>query len=356
MEKIYFVTNRQPNDKENPTDFGKDFSEDGVANLRYGVAEVSGKKLDNYKLLVAAEQLNTDKGKGVLTEDSVFGSKTIMQQVRQEMADKHCDTLVYIHGYNVSFKEALTAAARLAKNLSKHDGGNGVNVVLFSWPSDGSMMPYLAYASDRQDAAPSGPAFARAFMKLAEFLHGASPEEECDHSLHLLAHSMGNYVLRHAVQEIRSHYPGRPPRIFDQIFMMAADEDDDTFEHDWKLAVLPRLAKRVNVYFNRGDIPLQISDKTKGHPDRLGTDGPRLPQQVPAKVTQIDCTPVVSGAVEHSYYNDTKEVVADMLQVLAGVPSDEIGGRLYVPESNRYRLQAGKTRAKKKRARKKTRR
>ena len=137
--------------------------------------------------------------------------------------------------------------------------------------------------------------------------------------------------------------------------MMAADEDDDTFEHSYKLAALPRLGKRVNVYFNNGDIPLQVSDKTKGHPDRLGTDGPRLPQQVPAKVTQIDCTPVVSGAVEHSYYNDCKEVVADMLQVLAGIPSDEIPGRTYVPESNRYRLQATGKKSKKK-ARKKRRR
>jgi esterase/lipase superfamily enzyme len=120
--------------------------------------------------------------------------------------------------------------------------------------------------------------------------------------------------------------------------MMAADEDDDTFEHDHKLALLPRLAHRVNVYFNHGDVALEISDKTKGNPDRLGTDGPRLPQQVPAKVSQIDCTPVVTGAIEHSYYIESKRVVEDMLQVLAGKPSDEITGRKYVPESNRYRL------------------
>ena len=347
MEKVYFVTNRQPDDVTHISDFGKDFSEDGVANLRYGYAKVSGRKFDKHEIAVADEQLNLDTAKGTLAEGSVFGSADIMAQVRKEMTSKHRDTLVFIHGYNVKFKEALTAAAKLASELKTHNGGKGVNVVLFSWPSDGSAMPYLAYASDRQDAAPSGPAFARAFMTLADFLAGASPEEECDHSLHLLAHSMGNYVLRHAVQEIRSYYPGRPPRIFDQIFLMAADEDDDTFEHSYKLGLLPRLARRVNVYFNHGDIALQISDKTKGHPDRLGTDGPRLPQQVPAKVSQVDCTPVVTGAVEHSYYIDSKRVLQDMLQVLAGVASDEIKGRNYVPETNRYRLK--KTPRKKKR-------
>jgi len=140
------------------------------------------------------------------------------------------------------------------------------------------------------------------------------------------------------LQQIRSHFPGCLPRVFDQIFMMAADEDDDTFEHDYKLGLLPRLARRVSVYFNHGDVALQISDKTKGNPDRLGTDGPRLPQQVPAKVTQVDCTPVVSGVVEHSYYLDSARVLEDVLQVLAGIPSGLVSGRHYVQESNRYRL------------------
>jgi esterase/lipase superfamily enzyme len=338
MEKVYFVTNRKPNRKVKPTNFGKDFSDDGVANLRYGYAVVSGSKFDKYKLVIADEKLDLDEERQRVASTAVFGSAQIMERVRQEMADNQRDTLVYIHGYNVTFKEALTAAARLAANLRPHDDGRGMNVVLFSWPSDGSAMPYLAYASDRQDAAPSGPAFARAFLKLADFLRGSTSEEECQQKLHLLAHSMGNFVLRHAVQEIRSHFPGRPPRVFDQVFMMAADEDDDTFEYDYKLALLPRLARRVNVYFNHGDVALQISDKSKGNPDRLGTDGPRLPQQVPAKVTQVDCTPVVSGLVEHSYYLDSERVVVDMLHVLAGTPSDEITGRRYIPDSNRYRL------------------
>ena len=338
MEKVYFVTNRKPNRKDNPTDFGKDFSEDGVANLRYGYAEVSGPEFDKYKLTVADEQLILDKKRQRVAPSAVFGSTVIMDSVRKDMADNQRDTLVYIHGYNVTFKQALTAAARLASNLRSHDNGNGVNMVLFSWPSDGSAMPYLAYASDRHDAAPSGPAFARAFIKLADFLRGSTPEEECRQRLHLLAHSMGNYVLRHAIQEIRSNYPGRPPRIFDQVFMMAADEDDDAFEHDYKLSLLPRITRRVSIYFNQGDVALQISDKTKGNPDRLGTDGPRLPQQVPAKVTQVDCTPVVSGLVEHSYYLDSDRVVRDMLYVLSGIPSDEIIGRRYVQDTNRYRL------------------
>ncbi len=200
------------------------------------------------------------------------------------------------------------------------------------------MMPFLAYGNDRQDAAASGPAFARGFLKVAKFLRGATPEEECKQSVHLVAHSMGNYVVRHAVQEIMRHSSGRPPRVFDQVFLMAADEDDDAFEHQHKLALLPRLAKRVNVYFNNEDLAMGIADKTKGHPDRLGADGPRLPRSVPGKVTLIDCTPVVAGIVEHSYYLDSPVVVKDMRDVLIGALPDRMKGRHYVPENNRYRL------------------
>jgi len=141
------------------------------------------------------------------------------------------------------------------------------------------------------------------------------------------------------VQEFVTQSSGRPARLFDQVFLMAADEDDDAFEHDHKLKPLTRLAKRVSVYFNNEDRGMAVSDKTKGNPDRLGDDGPRMPRSIPGKVTLVDTTPVVEGFVEHSYFLDSPKVVEDMRQVLTGTPSDTITGREYVLETNRYRLQ-----------------
>jgi esterase/lipase superfamily enzyme len=339
MVKVYFGTNRKPNRKTAPDDFGRGFSEAGLASLRFGMAEVTGENLDAYDLYVAPERLRKDTERGITGgTGSVLGSQNVFQRVRQKMVAHARDTVIFIHGYNVSFKEALTAAAQLKQNFSVDAGGPGTNVVLFSWPSDGSMMPYIAYANDRQDAAASGPAFARGLLKLTDFLRGSTPEEACDQRIHLVAHSMGNYVLRHTVQEIVAHSSGRPARIFDQVFLMAADEDDDAFEFDHKLKPLPRLAKRVNVYFNNEDRAMAVSDKTKGNPDRLGDDGPRVPRGIPGKVTLIDCTPVVDGLVEHSYYLDSPRVVADAREVLVGTPSDQFDDRDYVPETNRYRL------------------
>lgn len=335
MQTIYFATNRRPNNKTNPTNFGKNFSNDGLASLRFGAATVAGKKIT---LKVAAEKLIKDAGRKQKDgAGSKLGSLAVFSKVRKSMASQAKDTIVFIHGYNVSFKEGLIAAAKMKTNFeSLH--GKGVNVVLFSWPSDGSMMPYIAYANDRQDAVASGPAFARGFLKLAEFLRGALPEEACDQHIHLVAHSMGNYVLRHALQEIVRQSPGRPPRLFDQVFLMAADEDDDAFEKDHKLKPLPRVAKRVNVYFNNGDKGMAISDKTKANPDRLGDDGPRLPRNIPGKVSLIDCTDVAEGLVQHSYYLDCEIVVRDMMSVMEDISSDRIEHRTYDLENNKYRL------------------
>ena len=339
MTKVYFGTNRNPNRQRSPSDFGRSFSSDGLANLRFGMAEVTGDQYETYDLYVAPEALQRDQARSIADgQGSVLGSENIFRRVRTKMIDHSRDTVVFIHGYNVSFSEGLTSAARLKRNFSRDEGGPGVNVVLFSWPSDGSMMPFVAYGSDRNDAAASGPAFARGLLKLADFLRGATPAQSCNQRIHLVAHSMGNFVLRHTVQEYLAQSVGRPARLFDQVLLMAADEDDDAFEHEHKLKPLSRLAKRVSVYFNNNDRAMAVSDKTKGNPDRLGDDGPRVPRGVPGKVSLVDCTPVVDGIVEHSYFLDSPQVVADMRHVIIGISSDEIPARAYVQETNRYRL------------------
>ena len=85
---------------------------------------------------------------------------------------------------------------------------------------------------------------------MAEFLHSSSQDEVCKQRLHLFAHSMGNYVLRHALQEIIRQTGGCPSKVFENIFLVAADEDDDAFEYQHNLKLLPKLGKLVHVYFN----------------------------------------------------------------------------------------------------------
>ena len=153
-------------------------------------------------------------------------------------------------------------------------------------------------------------------------------KELCAGRLHLMAHSMGAYALRHAVQGMRREVGDDLPRLFDEILLFAPDEDADAFEHDHKLALLPRLGRRVTVYHNREDIPLAISDLTKGNPDRLGADGPAHPHLLPAKVTVVDCTDVVTTRFqEHRYHKANNTIVNDILAALLGEPAHLIKNR-----------------------------
>jgi esterase/lipase superfamily enzyme len=346
MTTIFFGTNRELLPDGNPGVFGSNFSHDGLANLRFGRAEVTGDRQQTIQVTVAPEDLFADP--------PVLGSQQIFEQVRQEMKQKAEDTLIIIHGFNTSFRDALRMAARVHNVLTRPNAANPaetlrLNICLFSWPSEGSLVvtrpdasSAIAYKNDRLDAAASGAAFARGFLKVADFINSLQEEDRCAQRLHLMTHSMGTYVLRYAVQELRKFVSDRIPRIFDQVLLIASDEDDDSFDFDHKLHLLPRLTRHASVYFNRNDIALWASDRIKGNPVRLGTDGPLQPLQLPRNVYPIDCTGVIPrlrGADEqHSYHLNVERVIVDLRQVLLGMYADEIPGRRYVPDTNRYRL------------------
>ena len=329
MTKLYFATNRDPNQAEPPTSYGTSFHPKAPDYLRFGWATVNGKKV---AVKTAAEAVEVKDA-----EDQTLGSTKVFGELHESMLAGH-DTIVFIHGYNVDFHDAMRAAARIKTLYGKKS-----NVVAFSWPSNGSMLPFLAYKSDRSEAQVSGAAFARGLEKLVKLLKALRRDATrvCDSKIHLMCHSMGNYVLRNGLQAVRRG--GGLPRVFDQIFLFAADEDYDAFEHNHKLALLPELGHAVHVYFNSGDMALFTSDHTKGNPARLGMRGPRQPLTVPGTVNIVDCSEVVGGAVEHSYFLDDRRVAADVRKVLAGQGPAITTTRKYLPSQNRYVLK--KTRA-----------
>ena len=317
---IYFATNRKPN-KPAPTDFGKGFARKNLGDVRFGQANVINGSIDKTSIKV-------------LPDKPSQGSQALFKTLRKKMKDDGGDSLIFIHGFNVSFTEAIESAAKMAKEYAARD--YKPNIFVFSWPSDGKMTNYF---NDRHDAEVSGYAFARGLIKLSGFLKKTEPGKSCNQKVHLMAHSMGNYVLRHALQQAKKSNEGASlTRIFDEIILTAADEDHDAFEHDYKLAQLPNLAQRVTVYFNSGDLALASSDLTKGNPDRLGHDGPNKPHEVPAKVVLVDASSVVGGVAEHSYHQQEDVVMKDIVSVLQGDGSETIKGRLYVPHANKFKL------------------
>lgn len=337
--RIYFGTNRNPDDPQNPTDFGNYPSTKGLTDLRFGWADVSGEELDQYSLTIAPEDLvvGLEKAKVNDLSGQVLGSKTVFDEVRLEMISKKQDCVIFIHGFDNDFGDAIRGVAKLKRFYDDKP----MVYFLFTWPSDGSLLPYLAYASDRMDAKASGVALGRGLMKLADYLRGTRPEDLCRQNIHLFAHSMGSYALRHALQEIRTCSGNRIRRLLDQVILFAADEDDDAFEFDYKLQSLPDMARRVTVYHNPSDKALVVSDYTKGNPDRLGAGGPRNSRALPDKVSVVNCEPVLRFRDDksgHLYYRLDETVKQDVLAVLNGIEPQNIKTRKYQAETRSYRL------------------
>lgn len=364
--EIYFATNRrQP--RRTGGSFGDRFHTDGPHFFEVGRAQVTwrdanieGRDWDRYRVAYELEKgvrpqarplaagLAPELHRKVL-KGGRAGSARLFEELREAMQQNERDALVYIHGFANDFENSMARAAQLKElyRITPHRNGQPGEayepyVFAFSWPSDGKVQPPWKYASDREDAALSGIAMARALRKFIDFLDDGAP---CRRRLHLVAHSMGNWALRHAVLGLRALMDeGRLPKIFANAVLMAADEDEDCFEHIQKLVSLTELAGAVHVYHSRDDLALKISDTTKGNMDRLGANGPRTFSGINARITAVDCSKVDVTEPDHGnhqYYRLRAEVIADVRHVLDGrLEADEIPGRRVVESGRRYRIES----------------
>lgn len=358
--RLYYATNRkhEGTGRWEPTGYGTRFSDDGAENLRFGRVELdvdeallkkhlsarlkgmgvgNGTALgDALKPLIPQarikaypEEIDGSKPES-LQPGAKFGSRAMFADLKEAMM-KSSDVLIYIHGFNVSWSDAVASAMALQEQLNRRDEGKprqDVLVVLFTWPSNGKSLPYVSYKSDRSDARASGGAVGRAFLKMRDFLQeiltrdAAGSDVACRQELHLLCHSMGNYVLQSALDRMYEFTPGNAfPRMFEHIFLCAPDVDDTVLEPGQPMGAVHELAQHVTVYSNKGDVAMYVSDYTKGHPERLGHRGPARPTMVHNKVHSVDCSPIVSGIVEHSYYMDGT-VNQDIRYSIASLPFD----------------------------------
>ncbi len=357
--QLFYATNRKHTgaNRWRPSGYGKAFSVDGMENLRFGRLSVKaddatlaaamrsksaggpvhGGKLGKYlESLVESADIRAyeEKIDPAISQDAQavkLGSAAFFDDLQQVMMGG-TDTVVMIHGFNVSWAGAVAAALSLQVALNRTDGDDPkqkVNVVLFTWPSDGMALPFVSYKSDRSEAAGSGHAVGRAFLKLRDFLAAlndrAREQPVCGQDIHLLCHSMGNYVLQNALARMDAYTPGNAlPRIFEHVFLCAPDVDDTVLEAGAPLGRVHEIARCVTIYHNRGDKAMVVSDYTKGNPERLGTNGAAHPAALHNKVQQVDCSGVAGEGtdfVQHSYFNSGLPNL-DIRQSIEGLAND----------------------------------
>ena len=351
MVRVFYATNRDLPRRRGSTNFGNGFHRDSPHNLRFGWAEVEPRTDDDYivrEVRVAEDPLDDQFDTAKISRDTVVGAKDTFEKLRQEMNGRKCDVICLLHGYASDFRTALARAAEISNDYATAE--KPLIGFVFSWPSNGRMLPWIDYFSDRSDARASGFAIARAFKMVVDFLQSLDREHYCRQSVHLIAHSMGNWALANALDDIASAYSNRPPRIFDQIFLMAADVDNDALEEGKRLAGLSDICKAITIYFSEDDRALMVSDFTKLNPDRLGATGPRRRDLIDRKVSLVDCRLVdepdrlseEAGKTEdlsvHQYYRLRKEVIRDVQLVLGGHKPKDIEGRRYLEDDRSFQI------------------
>lgn len=202
------------------------------------------------------------------------------------------DAFVFVHGYNVTFEEALLRTAQIAYDLRFRGAP-----ICFSWPSQGGVAAYTVDEANVRWAT----------QHLERFLL-ALKERSGARRIHLIAHSMGNRALTEALQRLRPRATDGAP-LFHEVVLAAPDVDADTFRTDLAPAILPTGA-RVTLYASSRDAALRLSREVHGYP-RAGEAGEGL-----VVVPGLETVDVSEVSGSHSYIGNNGRVLDDLGAIL----------------------------------------
>jgi len=250
------------------------------------------------------------EGEGSYVE---IGSQAFMERLKESKAEQ---ILIFIHGFNNQPESAIFPRAARLRSLFHAKAPGLVEVVPIIWPcrpTDGTKEFIRGYYDDQLAADVSATAFARALARLQQWqLENVESNTPCLKRINVLAHSMGNRVLRGAIkcwgEEILGHWP---PLIFRNLFLVAADVENETLERGREGEMLPATSRNVIVYYSYDDIALRASKganaSTRSVSRRLGHTGPYDMTKMPANVYSIDCDRVAmtyDPGRAHTYFLD----------------------------------------------------
>lgn len=215
------------------------------------------------------------------------------------------EVFVFIHGFYVGFAEAALRTAQIAHDI-EFDGA----AVVYSWPSQGWLLGYLADMSNVEWAEPH-------LVQFLQELHERAGAKR----VHVLAHSMGARLLCRALREFTREHPEIETPL-DQVVLAAADIDAEIFERDYA-PVLSRAARRVTLYVSDADRALGGSARVNGYV-RLGQAAPttQAARRFPT-IDVVDVTEVDRVSVGHYYYGSNPDVLDDLRLVIRGALIEE---------------------------------
>ncbi len=205
--------------------------------------------------------------------------------------------VVFVHGYNYNFQEALFRLAQL-----RTDSNIAGTPVLFSWPS---LAALPAYVADKEAATYSRDALADLLTDMVRARKG-----EVD----VFAHSMGGWLTAEALRQLRLEGKGD---VLDRlrVIMAAPDIDEDVFTA--QLDVIGRMRTPITILVAPDDRALQVSSILGAGTQRVGALDARDPEVAEAAkrygVTVIDISSLEpTDATNHNRFFDARQLAATL--------------------------------------------
>lgn len=293
---VYYATDRARENSEEriaPYGVGRGALDYGVATVTIPANHTSGaleapsiwrlefsESSDKHVILKSVERTN---------ENAYF------TRMKSDLTNMDADEIfVFVHGFNVSFEQAVKRAAQLAHDMSFQ----GVPIA-YSWPSRSSLFEYVA---DTAVVRLSG-------RRLAGFLEDVVARSGAKR-VHLIAHSMGNRAMTDALELIgaKRQAQNNVSSIFDQVIFAAPDVDAGLFAE--MVRTIRPLAKRLTLYASRNDWALKVSRKLHGDAQRAGQGGDET--LVVPEVDSIDMSELGDDMLAHGYFADDSSALVDL--------------------------------------------
>src|SRR5208337_585275 len=298
--KIFYATDRRETKADNHAAYSADEA-DGE-RMAYGYALISiprdHRMAEMERPSMWKLEFREDPNKHVVVLNTVAEDrKTFLRGVQKHLADKNSkEVLIFIHGYDNTFEDAERRLGQITYDL-----GFGGASILYSWPSRGNP---AAYAADEESVAWSTPHFKK-FLEFVVDKTGAT-------AIHIVAHSMGNRALAGALKQISDERGTLRPRL-QEIVLAAPDINVSIFNQLAK--ALPGTANHFTIYESSKDWAL-FASHIYHHFIRVGDSDPHI--NIVNGYDAIDATNVDTGLLGHSYFGESKSILADIFWLIRG--------------------------------------
>lgn len=255
---------------------------------------------------------------GLDPDEQHFASRLVAQRVVERARRRKRHVVFFVHGFNNDVEAVLERAESLQRRFP-------VEVIPFTWPANGGgARGVVSYISDKRDARASAGALERTIVKMQDYLRVLTEAERkkcweqadkkhpgnvelrdalyarllskrCPFTVNLLAHSMGNYVLK---QSVKSSLSEATRLLFDNIMLVAADTNNEGHAQ-WVDQLKCR--GRIYVCINENDHALAASRMKSGE-EQLARLGHWLFGLDARSATYVDFTGVPRVGTSHAYF------------------------------------------------------